>query len=427
MVQQAKDKDRALAQSSINGHTLGFSADVDESALEDGAMQPLEAQGSKCVVIHVGSQNLRIGLGSDALPKTFPMCIARKVQDGEATDADEEPAPKRIKIDGEIPDEPEKWFGEEFAKEFNTMSQELKNRMRQNKRRVMPNSRELVHNFNRRTKYEEINEHNDPNRIEWTELPSNPKQAPEYFTGEEALRIPENSKPPYRLYWPIRHGWFNEKDYENKNLIYNDFTTILLEAIKSQTGVSRKKEMAQFSCVFIIPDLYERRYVVTILDILMRDIGFGRVCFHQESLAATFGAGYSNGCIVDIGHQKTSICCVDEGLCIEDSRMNLKYGGADVTETFMKMTLSNYYPYYEININLRHDYLLAEEHKQKFCTMQESEITVQNWDFFLRVAGQDTRKYHFRTYDEPMLAPMVSINLQLILNLRKRYCYLKLY
>lgn len=41
---------------------------------------------------------------------------------------------------------------------------------------------------------------------------------------------------------------------------------------------------------------------------------------NQESLAATYGAGISNACVVDIGATKTSIACVDEGLVLSDTR-----------------------------------------------------------------------------------------------------------
>ena len=40
----------------------------------------------------------------------------------------------------------------------------------------------------------------------------------------------------------------------------------------------------------------------------------------QESLAATYGAGISNACVVDIGATTTSIACVDEGLVLPDTR-----------------------------------------------------------------------------------------------------------
>ena len=285
------------------------------------------------------------------------------------------------------------------------MCAELKIHMRTNKRRVLPNSKELVVNYNKRTPPEVISEHNDPLRIDWTELPRNPQQAPEFFTGKEALRIPDDSNPRYKLFWPLQRGWYNEHEYNNKKLLFEDISVIIEEAIKQQLNIGKKRDWAQYGCVFVIPDLYERQYVIQVLEMLMRDFGFGRVCFIQESLAATFGAGYTSACVVDIGAQKTSICCIEEGMCIENSRINLKYGGADVTDTFMRMMLFDHFPYADINLKRRHDFLLAEELKSKFCTMNEADISVQLFDFHLRASGQDTRKYTFKTYDEVLLAP----------------------
>ena len=289
------------------------------------------------------------------------------------------------------------------------MSADLKTRMRLNKRRVLPNSKELVVNYNKRTPPETISEHNDPLRIEWTELPPNPATAPDFFTGHAALRIPDHSVPRYKLYWPLQYGWYNERDYARRGLLNEDISAILEDAIKNQLGITSKKSWSLYGCVFVIPDLYERHYVVSALDMLLRDFGFARVCLIQESLAATFGAGYSSACVLDIGAQKTSICCVEEGMCIENSRVNLKYGGADVTETFIKMLLFDHFPYADINLRRRYDFLLAEELKQKFCTMNEVDVSVQLYEFHLRAPGRDTKKFTFKTYDEVILAPMVRL------------------
>ena len=285
------------------------------------------------------------------------------------------------------------------------MCAELKTHMRANKRRVLPNPKEPVVNYNKRTPPETIPEHNDPMRIDWTEIPKPPQQPPDFYTGKEALRIPDHSSPKYRLFWPLQRGWYNERDYEKKTQLYEDISVIIEEAIKQQLNLRKKRDWAQYGCVFVIPDLYERQYVIQVLEMLMRDFGFARVCFIQESLAATFGAGYTSACVVDIGAQKTSICCVEEGMCIESSRVNLKYGGADVTDTFMRMMLFDHFPYADINLKRRHDFLLAEELKSKFCTMNEADVSVQLFDFHLRASGQDTRRYTFKTYDEVLLAP----------------------
>ncbi|RAL16455.1 putative chromatin remodeling complex subunit (Arp8) [Aspergillus homomorphus CBS 101889] len=404
MAKTAKDRDRALAMAKAND--LGLPEPEAEGEgdtnMEDAEETTAETAGSKVIVVHVGSQNLRIGLASDALPKTVPMVIARKSSTSESEDR-EEPCPKRLKMDDGSDMEPEKMFGPEFASQYTIMTAELKAHMRQNKRRTLPNSKEMVINYNRRTVPETISEHNDPMRVEWTEL-SDP--APEYIVGQAALRIPDASKPRYKLYWPIKQGWCNERDYDSKRLLFLDISLILEDAIKSQLGLTSKKDWPQYSCVFVIPDIYEKSYVTQVLEILMREFAFARVCFIQESLAATFGAGFTSACVVDIGAQKTSICCVEEGMCIENSRVNLKYGGLDVTETFVKMMLYDHFPYAEINLWRRYDFLLAEELKKNVCTMNEASVSVQVYDFHLRVAGQDTRKYTFKAYDEIHLAPM---------------------
>lgn len=104
----AVDLDRARAQ---NGETGPF-PDVDPDLDEDVVMDDMgENYGNKTIVIHIGSQNLRLGFATDALPKTVPMVIARKSDRTEAEDS--EPLPKRIKLDEDVPSEER--FGEEVC------------------------------------------------------------------------------------------------------------------------------------------------------------------------------------------------------------------------------------------------------------------------------------------------------------------------
>jgi actin-related protein 8 len=399
MIRNAKDKDRALARTGSTDVPLPTNGDGELEDDELGGENGFET--TKTIVIHPGSQNLRIGFASDALPKTIPMCIASKYP---VTESEEyESRPKRQKLDGTA----EELFGEEFSKKFKKMSEELKLDMRANKRKVLPNSKELVINYNRRADPEEISEHNDPLRIEWTDVSSDdPKDVSTSFVGLEAQRIPDNSNPKYKLFWPIQHGWFHENDYNGKRPLFEDFDTIIEKALRKELGLTKSSEWEQYSCVFVIPDLYDKQYVEEALHICMKSIEFKQVCFVQESLAATFGAGYTSACIVDIGAQKTSICCVEDGMLIENSRINLKYGGYDVTETFMKMMLHDSFYYKDINLKRRYDFLLAEELKINTCTMNQAEISVQLYNYHLRAPKQATRKYQFKTYDEVILAPM---------------------
>ena len=112
MTKNAKDRDRALAMAKSNEAAEGEAEADGDANMEDAEETPAGAAGSKVIVIHIGSQNLRIGLSSDALPKTVPMVIARKSKTNESEDQ-QEPRPKRLKLDEESAEEPEKLFGSE--------------------------------------------------------------------------------------------------------------------------------------------------------------------------------------------------------------------------------------------------------------------------------------------------------------------------
>ena len=397
MIRNAKNKDRALART---GNTDVLLPTTGEEELEDGEAEEQEIDATKIIVIHPGSQNLRIGFASDALPKSIPMAAAQQWLHTESNLKLYEAEPKRVKKNVT----PEEQFGEEFSKKYTKMCADLKVDMRANKRKVLPNSKELVVNYNKRTAHEEISEHNDPLRIEWTDVKGQDKY--DIFAGHGALRVPDNSKPAYKVVWPMRHGWLNEKGYVNIEVCLDDFEMILEKALKNELGLTKRSDWEKHKCVFIIPDLYDKKYVEFLLRIAFSEMEFQSVAFIQEGLAASYGAGYASACIVDVGAQKTSIACVEEGMLVEDSRINLKYGGWDVTETFMKMMLHDHFPYQEINLNRRYDFLLAEELKINFCTMNQAEISVQLYNFHLRAPQHATRKYQFKTYDETILAPM---------------------
>jgi len=396
LVQSAKDRDRAL--NNTNGEVP---LPIVEEQVDDGAPSGF-TDPSKIIVIHPGSQNLRIGFASDALPKTIPMTLAAKFTQ---TEAEMYEALPRRQFEARTTDQE---YGEEWSKKYQKMCNDLKIDMRANKHKVLPNSKESIANYNRRADPEVIPQHNDPLQIDWTDIKSldDPDSIASCFIGQQAQRVPDDSNPKFKLWWPLHLGWLNEDDYDTAEHLYDDFETLLDKAIRQELGLTRNSQWKQYSCVFVIPDLYDKKYVEYILKSCMTWFEFNRICFIQESMAATFGAGYTQACVVDVGAQKTSITCVEDGLCVEDSRINLKYGGADVTETFIKMMLYDNFPYQEINLRRRYDFLLAEELKINHCTLWQEKVTVQPCHFHLRAPNQPTYKYHFKTYDEVILAPM---------------------
>jgi len=43
----------------------------------------------------------------------------------------------------------------------------------------------------------------------------------------------------------------------------------------------------------------------------------------QDHVAATFGAGLGYACVVDVGDQKTSVSCVEDGISHRNTRVTM--------------------------------------------------------------------------------------------------------
>lgn len=149
------------------------------------------------------------------------------------------------------------------------------------------------------------------------------------------------------------------------------------------------------------------------------------IIVHQESVCATFGSGLSSACVVDVGDQKTSLCCVEDGVSHRNSRFDLQlqvifsyrficrlwskftflihncdplcmvaadcwcvnrdgsnvfitvsrvclaYGGSDVTRTFFWLLQRAGFPYRECQLNNRLDCQLLQHLKETLCHLEQ--------------------------------------------------------
>jgi actin-related protein 8 len=116
----------------------------------------------------------------------------------------------------------------------------------------------------------------------------------------------------------------------------------------------------------------------------------------------------SNACVVDIGAQTTTIACVDEGTIIPDSRINMKYGGDDITEYWTKLLLRSSFPWPEVDLAKSVDRRVMQFAKERLCTLFESDLAMQHGECVVRNKDQKTKKFSYRFYEESFLAPMVS-------------------
>lgn len=383
-----------------------------EMVAEEAAPSPDQRRGSHVIVIHPGSRFLRIGRASDVTPASIPNVIARKHKP---------PAPVPTYVEGIS--RPRKGQapqlsvsanadGDEYAVDINSddpfdtkmgsIIVSLRERMRFYKLRVTCNAARVASTFNEQFKPEIIPEVNDPFLVDWIQ---EPLEDTEVLVGERALRLSDPQLLNYSVKWPIYGKNFNTRDYPSHQMILDDIETIISTVLSEKLNVKRP-DYKDYSVVLVIPDFHDRAYVRELVNVLLVSLGFKQICVQQESLAATYGAGISSACVVDIGAVNSSIACVDEGLVIPDSRITLNMGGDDITEFLYVLLERISFPYRDINLARWYDWAVMEDLKARLCTLAEGDVALNLYDFVVRKPGKPTEKYGLRAYDEIILAPM---------------------
>lgn len=109
--------------------------------------------------------------------------------------------------------------------------------------------------------------------------------------------------------------------------------------------------------------------------------------FFQESVAGAFAAGTflllflglllmisdvgsSTACVVDIGDQKVSISCVEEGVSLPHTRIQMNYGGRDVTRFLLWLLLRNGFPHKSCSMDDTRDLLVLTALKETLCHLR---------------------------------------------------------
>jgi actin-related protein 8 len=273
----------------------------------EGSSSP-SLEGKTTIVIHPGSSFLRIGRASDSIPYVIPHVIARKVQEVAGNGKDMKKIEKSLNESNE-------------ENRYSLIDSFIKKAMKEEKFRPNLQASQQCKSYNSNTETEIISELNDPYKIEWSD-----ETEGSVFIGDAALKIKEreesekSDKPFFRIKRPISNGELNIIDYSFsiQHLMCDlyDIWSFALSCINI-----KKEDFKDYHVILIIPDLYTESHVQLLVELLMKIFKFKGILLQQESVCAAFGAGITQACIVDVGAQKVSISCVEEGWSIPDSRI----------------------------------------------------------------------------------------------------------
>eukprot|EP00658_Telonema_sp_P-2_P032679 TRINITY_DN24139_c0_g1_i1.p1 TRINITY_DN24139_c0_g1~~TRINITY_DN24139_c0_g1_i1.p1 ORF type:complete len:323 (+),score=80.60 TRINITY_DN24139_c0_g1_i1:164-1132(+) len=164
----------------------------------------------------------------------------------------------------------------------------------------------------------------EPPGLDWT----NVSAKPQHVIGDEALYIPP--KEPYEMLWPLQRGHFNSK--LGTPTVCNSLDMIWSHAIKTKLSIM-PNDFAHYAVALLVRDTINRKEVAEMVHVLLRRMRFRAVFVLQESVAAGFGSGIATGCVVDLGHQVTSVTCIEDGYSLPTSRLEMPSGSDDISHT----------------------------------------------------------------------------------------------
>uniref|UniRef100_A0A3Q2C7B5 Actin-related protein 8 n=1 Tax=Cyprinodon variegatus TaxID=28743 RepID=A0A3Q2C7B5_CYPVA len=349
-----------------------------------------QIQSSFVIVIHPGSRTLRIGRATDTLPITVPHVIARRhKQGGQARYED-----AWLLRDGLNKAE----SSEQRQNGLKMVEQAIWSKKMSNGVRRTPVSAEQARAYNCQIRPAVLD---SSSRVKWT----NTSHHPSHLVGEEALYV--NPSDCYDIHWPVVRGQLNVHSGPGGSLtaVLADLEDIWSHVIQKHLEIPLK-ELKYYRCILLVPDIYNRHHVKEIVTMLLQNMGFSGIIVHQESVCATFGSGLSSACVVDVGDQKTSISCVEDGVSHRNTRLCLAYGGSDVTRTFLWLLQRAGFPYRDCQLTNRLDCQLLQHLKETFCHLDQDISGLQDHEFQTRFPETPALLYQIRLGDEKLQAPM---------------------
>ncbi|GAB6018746.1 actin-like protein arp8 [Chamberlinius hualienensis] len=360
------------------------------SSYQDVLLEPI--QGATTIVIHPGSFYLRIGRASDAFPQTIPHVIGRR-RKGSHVEPYEDPL-----LIPQLNVYQNRELSTVMEKSLTSVIDILESRPTTDGRGRYATPPSTIFEMNSNCKPDSSDSSTD---LHWAKIESSQS----LIIGEEVLYL--NPKSDFNIHWPIRRGLLNIHPGVggSETAVLSDLEDIWGAAIQNYLEIPLK-DLKHYRAVLVIPDVYSRRHVKEMVNLLLIRLGFGACTVHHEAVCSTFGAGLSYACVVDVGDQKTSVVCVEDGISQRQTRLTMEYGGADITQVFFWLLKKCGFPYKRCDSSSRVDALLLHELKETMCHVNMNVCGPQIRFFQVKRPGNPTLSYKLHTGDECMVAPL---------------------
>lgn len=345
---------------------------------------PEHIHSKAIIVIHPGSLNLRIGRASDLHPLTVLHAIARRTKPKGQMYRDTF-LPERINLN----------HPQEYEEARLNVSHTLQSCLQSDGQRRYATPPQQIAAFNRRSSPELLAK----NGGEWLKVEG------DTVVGNDVLRVNPDEK--FNIHFPFKRGDFNIHSGPGGSMtsVLADLETIWTYLLETHFQINRKS-FKYHRAVLIVPDVYNRVYLRELMYLLLVKMEFGSCFLVQDHVAATFGSGLSYACVIDVGDQKTSVSCVEDGICHPNTRVRLNYGGADITQIFYWLLQKCAFPYKDCREYNKLDCMLLRKLKEEFCHVNLDICGSQEKKFIVKQPGRPVVQYTIQVGDECIVAPL---------------------
>ncbi|KAL0280350.1 UNVERIFIED_CONTAM: hypothetical protein PYX00_001668 [Menopon gallinae] len=347
-----------------------------------------QMQSQSIIVIHPGSQNLRIGRASDLSPHVILHAVARRR------------LPNGIRYEDHILP-PLAQLSEQTLRDMEEarlqVSHTLQSCLQSNGNRRYATPPQQVAAFNRRVQPETLG----PS----TEAYVKPEKECNTVFGNDILHL--DPAADFNIHFPWRRGDLNIHPGPGGSLtgVLADLEAIWNYAISTKLEIPLST-LKHYRAVLIIPDIYNRFYLKELTRMLLLKMGFGGCFLVQDHVAATFGAGLGYACVIDVGDQKTSISCVEDAISHRTTRVRLNFGGSDITQTFYWLLQKSCFPFRHCNVMNRSHAILLQSLKEMFCHVNLDICGSQEKKFTVMEPNEPVIQYTIQVGDEAVVAPL---------------------
>uniref|UniRef100_A0A336MA12 Actin-related protein 8 n=1 Tax=Culicoides sonorensis TaxID=179676 RepID=A0A336MA12_CULSO len=356
------------------------------------AAESLEAQ--KIIIIHPGSLYLRIGRASDLNCYRILHVIARRRKVGGKFHRDSV-LPMQIEKSKEVISEMEEW-------RLN-VSHTLQACLQSDGKKRYATPPQQISAFNRRSHPVPVQEP----RFQFLQTTA------DFIVGDDVLSL--DPKDPWNIHFPWRRGDFNLHKNVGGSLtaVISDLQQIWLSVLQCILGISAN-ELPNYKAVLVVPDIYNRTNLKELTNLLLNKMKFSACFLIQDSVAGTFGAGLAYACVVDVGDQKTSISCVDDGISQPATRVRLPFGGADITQCYYWLLKKCGFPFKECNDTVQRDAMLLHSLKETNCHLDLNLCGSIERYFKIYPCNQLPLQYTIQCGDESLVAPLSVFHPELL-------------